>query len=282
MSAIALASFREASNKKIFHLLAVLTIIYLAVLTTLVSFMASGMSSLNNFAVYMNVSSIISLLGFYFSSMLVALLTVMLSIGLVSSEIENATIYTIVTKPIKRSTYIIGKYLGTAVLVTGYSILLYLAIVLLPLIVNVSFIKSLGILNLVNGLLFFMLEPLVILALCLYGSTKLKTLNNGIFVISIYILGLIGGVMEQVGLMLNSDIMFKIGILTSLISPFDSVYRRMMSSIFSSSGILNYMNGLGIFTGAQTIPSAWMTIYVFIYLAAFVYLAARRFNRRDL
>lgn len=282
MFTIATASFKEASNKKIFHLLGILTVIYLAVLCLLVYFMSGNIGGLNSLSIFMNVSAIISLLGFYFSSMLVAFLTVMLSIGLVSSEIENGTIYTVVTKPIKRSTYVLGKFLGTALLITGYSIILYLAILLIPLAVNISFAESLGISNLAAGLFFFILEPLIILSLCIYGSTAFKTLNNGIFVISIYILGLIGGVMEQVGIILKSEALNKIGIFASLISPFDSLYRKMMSSIFSSTGILNIAGGLGIFMGSQTAPSAWMIVYAFLYLIGFLYIAVRRFRRMDL
>lgn len=282
MLTIAAASFKEASSKKIFHLLGVLTLLYLIVLSVLIHFMSGSTSGLDSISIFANVSTIVSLLGFYFSSMLVAFLTVMLSIGLISSEIESGTIYTVVTKPIKRSTYVLGKFAGTSMLITCYSVLLYLAIVLLPLTVNVSFIKTLGMSNLAGGLLFFIIEPLAILSLCIYGSTVFKTLNNGIFVISLYILGLIGGVMEQVGIILKSESLNKIGILASLISPFDSIYRRMMSSLFSSTGLMGYANGLGVFTGSQTTPSNWMIIYVLIYLSGFVYFAVKKFSKMDL
>jgi ABC-type transport system involved in multi-copper enzyme maturation permease subunit len=52
----------------------------------------------------------------------------MSSIGAVSSEIENGTIHSIITKPIKRRDYILGKYLGLALLVSAYSVMLYFSV----------------------------------------------------------------------------------------------------------------------------------------------------------
>lgn len=52
------------------------------------------------------------------------LLTLFLGINLISSEIENRTIYPVLALPVPRSYYILGKFFGLSVLLTGLIFLL--------------------------------------------------------------------------------------------------------------------------------------------------------------
>jgi ABC-type transport system involved in multi-copper enzyme maturation permease subunit len=213
--------------------------------------------------------------------MLVAFLTVMLSIGIVSSELENGTILTILTKPIKRTEYILGKYIGTAILITLYSAVLYIAVIIISTISKISIVETFGIPTLIKGFLFFVLEPLTILSLAIYGSTNFKTLNNGILLIAIYMLGTIGGVMEQIGSISNNVSLSTIGIISSLISPFDVIYKKMISVIFNSLGSFNFIMGFGM-SGSSSAPSKWMIVYVFVYLIFFIFMSIRSFRKKDI
>lgn len=282
MFTIALSTFKEIYRKRIFHFITILTILYLILLGIIFNFMSKEIPKNTGIIdIILNISSVISVLGFYFSSMLVAFLTVMLSIGIVSSELESGTILTILTKPIKRREYILGKYLGTALLIISYSAILYIAVIIISTISTVSIIKTFGVVTLAKGFLFFILQPLTILALSLYGSTKFKTLNNGILTIAIYLLGTIGGFMEQIGALTNNNSLSTIGIISSLISPFEVVYRKMVSTIFSSLGSFNLLDGFGMLNQSTT-PSGWMIVYVFIYLTFFIFMSIRGFNKKNI
>lgn len=279
---IAFSTFKEIYRKKIFYFIGILTIVYLILLTILFRFMGNNAtpngSMISKIADF---SSIISIFGFYFSSMLVAFLTIMLSIGIVSSELENGTILTILTKPIKRKEYILGKYLGTAILVTLYSAVLYIAVVIISNISKISIVNTFGIAALAKGFLLFILQPLTILALALYGSTKFKTLNNGILIIGIYMLGTIGGVIEQVGAFINNTSLSTIGIIASFISPFEVIYRKMISVIFNSLGSFNFIMGFGM-PSKSTTPSIWMMAYVCAFLLFFLFKSAKEFEKKDI
>lgn len=283
MIAIAAASFKEALRKKLFILVAALTIVYLALFglitySSVKELVKAG--TLNTVNALDVASNIVSFLGFYFSSMLVAFLTIMASVGSISSEVESGVIHSIVTRPIKRSSYIIGKYMGLGILSVLYSIFLFLAVIGICIIFKLPIVNTLEPINLLKGLLFFTLEPIAILALSIYGSAAFKTLSNGVFVISLYILGLIGGVMEQVGTILKNESLVNLGIVSSLISPFDVIYRQMLSSLFSSIGIISpFMGAVG--AGGKS-PSIWMLIYIFVYVPALVVLAIRKFNVKDI
>jgi ABC-type transport system involved in multi-copper enzyme maturation permease subunit len=281
--AIAAASFKEALRKKLFLLVAVITLVYLTLFGVITHFAVKDLSmqgALNTINAIDVASNIVSFLGFYFSSMLVAFLTIMVSVGSISSEVESGVIHSIVTRPIKRSSYILGKYLGLGVLSVSYGIFLYAAIIGICAIFKLPIVKALEPLNVVKGLLFFTLEPAAILSLSIYGSAAFKTLSNGIFVISIYILGLIGGVMEQIGSMLGNQSLANLGIISSLISPFDVIYRQMLSALFSDIGITSpFMVASGVIS---TSPSIWMLIYIFVYIPGLVLLAIRKFSLKDI
>lgn len=282
MMAVALASFKEAVRKKLILLIGFLTLVYIIILSLITYFGYNSLKSnhVTSEILASNASLIVSFLGFYFSSMIVALLTIMASLGAVSSEIENGAIQSIITKPVKRSHYILGKYLGLAAFVTAYSIFLYITIFIIDYAVGVPPLDKPHIPILLKGLLLFILEPLSILSLCIFGSTTFKTLNNGIIVISIYILGTIGTMLEQIGSSLGIDNMVQGGILISLISPFETVYRKLIEVIFSSSDISFFFTSPLFISGSM--PSNWMILYVIIYLVVLLMLSIRKFNRKDI
>lgn len=282
MTAIALASFKEVIRKKIILLIGLVTVIYLILFGLLVNmaYGASRNNGTNTYDMFVAASSFISVVGLYFSSMIAAFLTIMASISAVSSEIESGVIHSIITRPIGRKDYVLGKYVGLAVLITAYSLFLYVSIFAISLIIGIPSVQAIGLLKMFYGLLLFILQPLVILSLCIYGSVSFKTLNNGIFVVSIYILGLIGSMMEQVGAFLKSDSLYRWGIISSLISPFDVIYRQMMATLYNDIGLTNPLMPTGFLP--TTLPSRWMMVYIVLYALMFIYLAVKKFNRKDI
>lgn len=282
MFAIALSTFKEIYRKKIFHFISILTLLYLLLLSIILKKMGESINQVDGMInTVLNLSSAISIIGFYFSSMLVAFLTVMLSIGIISSELENGTILTILTKPIRRSEYIMGKYIGTALLIIIYSAFLYIAIIVLSSFSKISLINTFGVSALAKGFLLFILQPLTILSVSLYGSTVFKTMINGILLIALYMLGTIGGLIEQIGAVTNTSSLSTIGIISSLISPFEVIYRKMITVIFTSLGSFNFLAGFGI-SQKTTTPSKWMIVYVFIYLFFFLFSSINVFKNKDI
>lgn len=282
MIAIAQATFKEAVRKKIIILIGILTLIYLIMLSVITYFGFQDLkkSGVGSDIILSNAALIVSFLGFYFSSMIIALFTIMASLGAISTEIENGTIHSIVSKPLKRSQYVMGKYLGLAVLATVYSVFLYLAIIIINYAIGVPPLDKPNILLLSKGLALFILEPLSILALCICGSVYFRTLNNGIIVIAIYILGIIGSMMEQIGSALKMDGLVQWGILISLVSPFDTVYKKMIDVIYSGSNMTINLSSPLFLSG--TVPSNWMMLYVIVFLTVMLMFAVRKFNRKDI
>lgn len=283
MMTVALATFREAIRKKVILIIGCLTVLYIILFSLVIHFAMEDMRK--NFAdsaeIIRNTTGIISILGFYFSSMITAFVTIMASVGTVSSEIESGVIHSVITKPIRRMDYVLGKYIGIAIMVVGYSSILYLFLMIQQFAFDIPPLNHIQPGIFLHGLALFCYEPLVLLSLCLLGSVMLKTLNNGIVTIGIYILGMIGGMMEQIGSALELDGLMKWGIFLSLLSPFDSIYRRMISVLYSSIDMIGSYFA-GPFFMSKTIPSIWMMLYTVIYCLGLILLAIRKFNRRDI
>jgi len=100
VAAIALNTFKEAVRDRILYAIVVFALVMLAGSTILVTISVGGEEK------------IIKDLGLACISIFGLLIATFLGIGLVSKEIEKRTLYTIITKPIHRYQFILGKYLG--------------------------------------------------------------------------------------------------------------------------------------------------------------------------
>lgn len=112
------------------------------------------------------------------------LIAIFVGIGLVNKEIEKKTIYTIVSKPVARYQFLVGKYLGLTLtlfvntLIMAGGLLLVLSAQGVP-IESVLF-KALGLI---------FLEFMVITAVALLCSTFTSATLSAIFTLATYVIG---------------------------------------------------------------------------------------------
>ena len=94
----------------------------------------------------------------------------------------------------------------------------------------------------------------------------------------LYMIGVIGGAIEQFGAFFNNRSLVNTGIITSLMIPTDPLYRLINHAVTPNNGGLYNMGPFG----AASLPSLWIVVYALIYIAIFGILAGRAFSRRDL
>lgn len=283
MWAIAKSTFREVYRKRIVHLVGILTLLYWGILGLIFHYQAAEFGAMDSqLSALINLSGMVMILGFYLSSMLLALLTVMLSVGIISSEVEDGTVLTLLTKPIHRSDYVLGKYLGVSLMIAVYAAILYLAIFIFAAVGGQNLPKVFGLLPVIQGFLLFLLQPLTIAAVAVYGSTVFKTVNNGIFVIALYLLSTIGGILEQIGTFANLPDLSTFGILASLLAPFEVIYRKLVGVVFKDIGGFATIMGGPVGSSGGVEPSAYMMLYIALYLFGALLLAVRNINRKDI
>lgn len=112
------------------------------------------------------------------------LIAIFVGIGLVNKEIEKKTIYTIVSKPVARYQFLIGKYLGLTLtlfvntLIMAGGLLLVLFVQDVP--IESMLFKALGLI---------FLEFMVITAVALLCSTFTSATLSAIFTLATYVIG---------------------------------------------------------------------------------------------
>jgi ABC-type transport system involved in multi-copper enzyme maturation permease subunit len=221
--------------------------------------------------------------GLQFSSMLICLLTITLGAGAIASELENGMIHAIISRPLRRSSYVLGKFFGILILVAVYASVLFVMIFGIGLYFSLSVFQEVRMGQFFHSWLWYLSVPAAVLCITIYGSVVLKIVPNGLLMIFIYILGNIGGMVEMIGKYINSVGVTSSGIFLSLISPFHTLYTTAERVLIPVTGLLGDMAmSAGGLSGSGQPASVWMYVYIAVYTSGFVYLAVRRFSRIDI
>ena len=274
MLAITLLTFKEVIRRRILLITLFLTLVFLALFGTGVHYGYEEMAGQAG-PLEMVLTQQFLAMGLYFGSFIVAFLAIMAAVGAISGEIESGTIYALVARPVKRAAIILGKLLGYGFMLCVFAALFYLAIVLI-----IRFNTGLSVPVKPAALGLFCLQPFILLAVTLFGTTFLSTLANGIAAFMLYAIGVVGGMMEQIGYFAKSEVLVQIGIVSSLLMPADAVYRKIVYSLLATPEV-SMASMLGPF-GSMSEPSAWMLLYTGLYMLSFLALAVRIFSRRDI
>ncbi|GAB1722762.1 MAG: ABC transporter permease subunit [Nitrospira sp. CR1.1] len=112
------------------------------------------------------------------------IIAIFVGISLVNKEIERRTIYTIMARPISRTFFILGKYLGLA-LTLFVNLAIMMAVFLLTLwLYHVPVERSLF-----QAVELIFVEILVVTAIALFFSTFTSTTLSAIFTLGLYVIG---------------------------------------------------------------------------------------------
>jgi ABC-2 type transport system permease protein len=217
--------------------------------------------------------NVLLLAGLYAVAFLSIAMGTLLGADTLAGEINSGTIQTIVTKPIRRSDVVFGKWLGFAALLALYEALMAGGTVL-----SVWIQSGYAPLHLPQGLALIYLESLVIMTVSITLSSVLSGLATGGVVFGLYGLAFIGGWIEQFGSILNNQTAVKVGIVTSLIVPSESLWRR---AAFEMQAPLAGALGMTPFS-TISVPSVLMVMYAVLYLLVVLSIAINVFQNRDL
>lgn len=218
-------------------------------------------------------SSFLLMAGLYAVAFLSVAMGALLSADTLAGEINSGTIQTIVTKPLRRSDVVIGKWLGFAGLLGLYAILMSGGTVV-SVFLQSRFLPA----NLVTGLSLIYLEALLVMTVSLACSSAMPALATGATVFGLYGLAFIGGWVEQIGAIFGNQAAIQVGIVTSLIIPTEALWRRAtfeMQSPLSSALQMTPFSTISV-------PSVLMILYAVVYLLAGLGAAINTFQHRDI
>lgn len=280
MLTIAAYTLHEAARKRLLVAVVVLTVLFLAFFGIGSHFLAEEIRRHTPAASpsLPMAAGLMTTMAFSIVAFLGGLLAIFVAIGSISSEVETGTILGLAARPIRRWEIVVGKWVGLAALV-----ILYLVVVSAGLLVISQYTMEYAPPEPRRALVLLVLEALVLLSVAILGSTIFSTLTNGVLTFMLYGVGWVGGLVEGVGSIFNSQPMINAGIVSSLIVPTDALWRGASFHLQPVALILaqNMSPGLNPFTAATPItpPMLW---YSLAYLAACLLLAVRGFEAKDL
>ena len=277
---VARMTFREAIRRRIVLTGLVLGILFLIIFSIgfrmiYTAILTEASETSNALArVWQNeASNFLLLAGLYAVAFLSVAMGALLAADTLAGEISSGTIQTIVTKPLRRSEVVLGKWLGFAGLLGLYCLLMAGGTAL-----SVFLQSGYSAPNLLTGLLLLYLEALVVMTVSLACSSAMPALATGATVFGLYGLAFIGGWIEQIGAVFRNSTAVQVGIVTSLIIPTEAIWRR---ATFEMQAPLSAALQMTPFS-TLSVPSVLMIVYAIVYLLVALVLAVKSFQGRDI
>jgi ABC-2 type transport system permease protein len=267
-------TFREAARRKILWTAMIAGGLLLAIFAVALHLQVDEFKSraMSPFLRY-QVESGMLMVGLYTVDLLAVVMTILTSIDTLAGEISSGTIQAIATKPVSRWQILVGKFFGFIAMISAYVVVMFSGTV------AVSY-WTVGVTpqNPARGVLLIILECAVALSVTFLLGTWFSTLTNGVLVLGLQGLAFMGGWLEQVSGFSQSAHIVTLGVVTSLIMPGESLWRRaafeMQTPLAASLSFSPFAN--------VSIPSGVGVIYAGIFLIVVLGFAIYHFQTRDL
>ncbi len=277
---IAVYALQEALRRRIFHVVLLLTAVYLALYwlgaDTAFEEVAEleGGLPVDDRELTGGTLFGLSMFGTLF---LGAVLAAFLTLGVVRGDAERGLLQPLVVRPVGRSALLVGRFLGAAAVCVPYVLTVYTACALIT--------RSSGDWwpdEFLRPGLQLAVGVLVIAALGLLGSVFLTATANGIAIFMVFGAGLVAGLLGQIGEALSSESLQNVAERTSWALPFEALYQDALYRITSESrGLTGLAIQLGPFGGSEA-GGPNLPLWVLAYLAAALAAAMAAFARKDL
>ncbi|HKW10020.1 MAG TPA: ABC transporter permease subunit, partial [Gemmatimonadaceae bacterium] len=191
----------------------------------------------------------------------------------IAGEITSGTIQALATKPIARWQILGGKFVGFAAMIVAFVALTFFGTI------AVAFAAT-GVLpeHPARGFALMTGECVLVLAVTLYLGTRFTTLTVGVLALGLQGVAFMGGWLEQVSGFSQSQQIVTLGVITSLVMPSESLWRRaafeMQTPLAGSLSFSPFAN--------VSIPSTMALVYAGLFAACIFSAALWRLARRDL
>ena len=279
--AVAVYGLQEAVRRKVFVVVLLLTVAFLALywLGTReafdeVSHLDEGLPGIDERALVGATLFGLSMFGTLF---LGTVLAVFLTLGAVRGDAERGLLQPLVVRPIGRTQFLLARFAGAALVCAPYVFAVYTGAALIT--------RATGGWTpdrFVAPGLELVAAVLVIATLSLLGSVVLTATANGIAIFMLFGAGLVAGLLGQIGEALDSPTLESVANTAAWALPHEALYQDALHRITQDTfGFTREALSLGPFGGAQAAGGdlrAWALAYVVLAGGAAVAL----FSRKDL
>ena len=271
---------QESVRRRVFAVVLVLTLLFLALFTaaTIEAIQAvspfGGGGRLDSHQI-----TAVTLLGLgvFASLFLATVLAVFLTLGAVRGDVERGLLQPLVVRPIGRRAFLLGRFVGAVTVCIAYIVLLYAAVVLI-----VHQVGGRWPAHVIGPGLALAAAIAILVAMSLLGSIFLSATANGIAMFMLYGAGLVSGLLATIGAALGAHTVQTIAHAMAIALPFEGLYQAALHALGSNqTGLTRVLVNLGPF-GSSHAGSPALYIWAVFYLALTALLAMVVFARRDL
>ncbi len=256
---IALNTFRESIRDKILY-----NIGFLTIALTLFSIVLGEWSVFDRaYVIKSTTLSVMNLSGL--------LISIFVGISLVQKEIQRRTVLTLLSKPISRVAFIVGKYFGLLAVVA-----VHLALLTVIYYVMLALTGSNPTLSLLTAIYLIFCEMAIIIAVALLFSSFSSTVLSALFTLGVYFAGhLSDQLLEQVRFATR---MGELGEGSSMLFQRAAEVIHMVFPGLYRYNVTSYVvHGVAL----PDLYLVWNTVYAVGFIGVFLAIASWWFSRRD-
>jgi ABC-2 type transport system permease protein len=281
MITIAVLTVGEAARRKVLWVLVALAVLSV-VLTTwaadrLVALLRDqGTTELE---VKLVISQVLIFIAFVFTFIL-AMTAAFLGSPAISADLESGIAQSLLARPLRRSSYLLGRWLGLSTVVLAYaagSALLALG--------AVGFVSDYTPPNLLVPVAYLAFQAVVLLSFAILLSTRLSQIAGGAICVVAYGLAWMSGVLGDIGAALGASGVAAIGDIGRILMPTDGLWRGVIyglepSAIIAGVGDQPVARANPFFAAEP--PSAAFLAWAITWVVVVLGLAILQIRRREL
>jgi ABC-type transport system involved in multi-copper enzyme maturation permease subunit len=278
--AVAALTLREAARRRVLLAITLMTLTLLSLSAWGFSRLAeeSGGSALTSGEARLTASIVLNLVMFGYS-LIAALGTAFLAGPTVSGEIESGTALSMLARPVRRSAFLLGKWLGLALAGSGFVVLAGLAQC-----VVVRLTADYWPPEPWTALALLAAQTTVLLTLALLLSTAVSPMASGVVAVGLFCTTWVAGVVGGIGESLGNESVARIGSVSQVLLPTDGLWQGAMHA-FQDPSVFATFGGADVeaFPFLSSAPlSATYLAWGVVWVAMVWGLAAAAFARKDL
>lgn len=273
MSTIARFTLREALRRRVFTVVAWLTIGFL-VLYGLGVWQAFRIEDFTSETIIGATMFGLAMFGTLFLGVVLA---VFLTLGAIRGDAERGLLQPLLVRPISRRDVLLARLLAAGGVSAAYVLAVYLGAMVIT-----GAIGGWWPGNPVTPVLALMAGVVIITAISLGGSVVLASTANGIAVFMAFGAGLTAGLLGQIGDALGSGTLSRVADVSSYLLPFEALYQFALAELTAgTTGVDRFVLQLGPLGGAQE-AGLGLWVWALAYLIGVIALSLAAFRRADL
>lgn len=193
-------------------------------------------------------------------------MAVFIGVGLVYKEIEKRTLYSLLSKPIRRWEFLVGKYAGLVLTLAINTAFMTVGLAAALFYVGRPFVRSDG--SILVAVYFILLALALVTAIALFFSCFSSPMLSTLFTLGIYVTGVFAGDIRDLGALAHS----------SFLKAATTVLYYLVPNFHNFNAITAAAHG-------EAVPFTliWQnTLYALMYIAVLLLASSAVFSRRNL